>query len=381
MKNPILQIRRAKLALSAAQAAQPSHRGLEISAASAYALREPVSRRSYTVIRLRTASGVTGYGECRAVTTADVERARAALAGVPATAYELVYRRLAALPAMRGAVDIALLDIVGKQARAPVYQVLGGPTRTKARAIARISGDSDEEVVAAMKRRQAAGFRAFTLSLPAVREPNPRRAFVAASERRLETLRSAAAAADFIVDGGGALLPKDAADLCTAFERFRLLWFDEPCSGSNTAVIQKMAAESVTPLGFGAGLDRADAFQDLLRADAIDVLRPELAIHGISGIRRLAALAEAYYVAIAPRHDGGPIATAAALHLAASIPNFFAQETPAPEAQEDRRFRASLTGGTEVETAADGFLKLPTGPGLGITVNEQMLEKDGERIA
>jgi galactonate dehydratase len=380
MKHPLLQVRRARLALSA-QAAQPADRSLEVSNVSAYILREPASRRSYTIIRLRAASGLIGYGECRAITAADVERARAALAGVPASAYELAYRRLGAVPAVRAAIDMALLDILGKQARAPVYQVLGGPTRTKARTIARISGESDDEVVAAMKRRQAAGFRGFTVSLPPAREPNPRRAYVAASQRRLEALRSAASAADFVVDGGGALLPKDAAELCAAFEHFRLLWFDEPCSGSNTAVIQKMAAETVTPLGFGAGLEGADAFQDLLRADAVDVLRPELAIHGISGIRRRAALGETYYVAVAPRHDGGPIATAAALHLAASIPNFFAQETPAPEAEEDRRFRASLTGGTEIERAADGFLKLPTGPGLGISVNEQMLEKNGERVA
>ena len=85
--------------------------------------------------------------------------------------------------------------------------------------------------------------------------------------------------------------------------------------------------------------------------------------------RRVAAVAEPYYVPIAPYHDGGPIATAAALHLAASLPNFFIQQVPYPGAGEDRRMRTRLTG-APVETVQDGFLQLTTGPGLGISVNE-----------
>ncbi len=71
-------------------------------------------------------------------------------------------------------------------------------------------------------------------------------------------------------------------------------------------------------------------FQGLLREGLIDLVRPDIAIFGISGVRRIAALAETYYVAVAPRHNGGPIATAAALHIAASIPNFFIQHVPLP---------------------------------------------------
>jgi galactonate dehydratase len=91
-------------------------------------------------------------------------------------------------------------------------------------------------------------------------------------------------------------------------------------------------------------------------------------------------VAEPYYVAVAPFHDGGPIATAAALHLAASLPNFFIQQVPYPAAEEDRRMRARLTGAA-VEAVQDGFLQLPPGPGLGISVYEAALAEYREREA
>ena len=93
-------------------------------------------------------------------------------------------------------------------------------------------------------------------------------------------------------------------------------------------------------------MHQSGAFQDLLREQVIDVLRPSLALNSLSQLRRMAALAEPYYTAIAPFHDGGPIATAAALHLAASLPNFFIQQAPFMEAPEDRAFRGRLGGET-----------------------------------
>jgi galactonate dehydratase len=84
-------------------------------------------------------------------------------------------------------------------------------------------------------------------------------------------------------------------------------------------------------------------------------------------------------VAVAPYHDGGPIGTVAALHLAASLPNFFIQQIPLPAADADRKMRAELAG--SVEAVKDGFAALPTAPGLGITVDEATLEKHKERAA
>jgi galactonate dehydratase len=143
---------------------------------------------------------------------------------------------------------------------------------------------------------------------------------------------------------------------------------------SNVEAVRKVSGETVTPLGFGRGISDAGVFQALLREGLVDVVRPDIAHWGISGARRIAVLAEAYYVAIAPHHDGGPVATAAAIHLAASVPNFFIQHVPLPHDPKDREMRAAIVPGG-IETPRDGFLQVPTGPGLGIQVNESALEK------
>jgi galactonate dehydratase len=156
-------------------------------------------------------------------------------------------------------------------------------------------------------------------------------------------------------------------------EPFHPLWLDEPCSLANLRTIRKIAAESVTPLGFGKTLTSLGAVQDLLREEAVDVLRPSLSHHGLTRIRRMAALAEACYVAVAPHHDGGPIATAAALHLAASLPNFVMQHIPPATAEDDRRMRQAVAG-VDLEVVHDGYAALPIGPGLGIAVDERALE-------
>ena len=127
-------------------------------------------------------------------------------------------------------------------------------------------------------------------------------------------------------------------------------------------------------MGLGRFAAEAGVFQELLRSDAVDVLRPGIGTHGITQIRRISALAETYYVAVAPFHDGGPIATAAALHLAASLPNFFIQHVPVPAAEQDRAMRREIVS-PAIETSNGGFLDLPRTPGLGITVNEAALEK------
>ena len=163
--------------------------------------------------------------------------------------------------------------------------------------------------------------------------------------------------------------PGDASSLAAALERSHLLWFDEPCRLSNLTAAYRIASENVTPVGFGRFATEAGVFQNLLRSDAIDVVRPDLALHGITQSRRIAAVAEPYYVAVAPFHDGGPIATAAALNLAASLPNFFIQQVPCLADEQDRRMRARLAG-EATETVKDGFLQLPQGPGLGIRVDE-----------
>ena len=369
MQNVIA--RRARLLTLAAAQAPSGRSELEIRSFDTYRIREPASKRLYTIVRITTGSGLEGFGECGSLTAEDAAKARSSLPGKPATAYEVIGRELAAFHRLRAAVDMALLDIAGKAAKAPVYQVLGGPTRNKARALAVLSGESDEALAASMKRAAAQGFRAFSVPVP---RPAHR------SRALLESLRSQAGdQADFVLDGGGALPAGEAGAVATAVERLHPLWFEEPCATASLPAVRKISGETVVPLGFGRSLHEGSAFQDLLREEAADILRPALAACGISQIRRIAALAEAYYIAVAPFHDGGPIGTAAALHLAAALPNFFIQQVPTPLDEKDRRMRSELVR-EPVETVKDGFLSLPSGVGLGITVNLDALQRYREDV-
>lgn len=360
--------RRARLALQTISSPPPGrHRVLAI---GFHTIREPVSARTYTVVRLETASGIVGYGECAAIPRSERDAAGEVVLDQPPTAIEVVRARLASLPRVSAAVNMAMLDIVGQMAGAPVYQLLGGPTRNKVRALAALARGGEEEV----RRAQTDGFRAFTVPAGPTQARNQGQAFVNGVKERLEALRAAAPGTDFVLDGAGALSPGDASSLAAALERFHLLWFDEPCALANLSAARKISEECVTPVGYGRWIERAGEFQDLLRESMVDVVRPDIRRHGITGVRRIAAIAETYYVAVAPYHDGGPIATAAALHLAASLPNFFIQQIPWPADEKDRQMRAELTSGS-IEAVRDGYIPLLTGPGLGIRVNEEALRK------
>jgi galactonate dehydratase len=230
---------------------------------------------------------LTGWGECGFDPNADIKALQAAWVGRPAHQYATI---TTATP-FRAALDIALLDILGKAANAPVYRVLGGPTRSKVRAYG--SPDSQQFPIA-------------VIDIPAPLSRNQGKAY---QNRILEMVNAVPDDRDFVLAGNGLLTPGDAASVATTVETKHPLWFDEPCSHSNIEALRKVSGETVVPLGFGAGIDDPAVFQGLLREGLIDLVRPDIATFGISGVRRIAALAEPYYVAVAPRHDGGPITT------------------------------------------------------------------------
>jgi galactonate dehydratase len=335
-----------------AAAAVSSPSALDIVEVRHFPVREPVSGNRYSLLSVKTRSGLTGWGECSSITDDELKSISATWTGKPAHTYAAIDT----LTPAGGALDIALLDILGKACRAPVYRVLGGPTRSKVRAYGSPS---------------AGDFPIATIAVPAPASRNQGKAY----QNQVRALVDAVPAnSDFVLDGNGRLTPGDAASVAVTVESRHPLWFDEACAYSNLETIRKISSETVVPLGFGRGIRDMGTFQALLREGWIDVVRPELIFFGITGVKRIAALAETYYVAVAPHHDGGPVGTAAAIHLAASIPNFFVQHVPIPLAAEDRAMRAALCT-PNPETGRDGFLNLPPGPGLGITIHESALEK------
>jgi galactonate dehydratase len=348
--------RKALLALGQNQPAPTGAPGpLTISEVRAFAL------PPYILLRVQTQSGIVGYGECKRI--ADLKMISQAIVGRPASAYETL-RPLVAQDA-QGAIDMALLDILGKSTKAPVYRVLGGPTRNKARAIVRLAGTSDDELQKDLQKQLASGFAAFLVPIPAPDARNQGSAYIHAGVARFKAMRAAAPNADFALECSDQLTPSDSASVAAALEPMHPLWLDAPCPVSNLSTLHKIADETVVPLGFGRDIANPGTFQDLLREGLIDLLRPNVVTHGISGIRRLSAMAETYYVAVAPWHDAGPVASAAALHAAASIPNSFIVQLP--------------NSGPGAATPHEGFFALPKGPGLGVDVDENALQ--GKQIS
>jgi galactonate dehydratase len=263
---------------------------------------------------------------------------------------------------------VALLDIRGKHVGAPVYELLTGRTRDKVCALAVLSSDRPEAVAQA----RSAGFLAFSVPLSIPTGPTRGRTFYSDTFERVSRLRRDAE--DFALDCGGRTSPAEAAALATKFESFHLLWMDEPAADMNDEALRKISDNTVTPLGWGRSMPDPGALQDLLRLQVVDVFRPDITLMGLSRARRGSALAEAYYTAVAPYQRYGPISTAAAIQLAAAVPNCFAVDVPIPAGERGRSMRADL-GGDELERPSDGFLELPQGPGLGIEVDEGALRK------
>jgi galactonate dehydratase len=289
----------------------------------------------FSVIRLTTKSGVIGYGECALLDPSSFESAMALIKGREATSFEVIRGLLTG--SVEAAVNTALLDITGKLAKAPIFQLLGGPTRNKVRAMA--TADEARNLESLQKQ----GYRAFRVPIT---QGN-------AAARLKEFRQAAGEGVDFVLDAAGKLSPGQASLVAAAVERLHPLWLDEPCPLANIRADLKVSEENVTPLGFGRAATRPTEFQELLREQVIDVLRPDLGRMSISSIRRAAAIAETYYTAVAPYNTGGRIATAAGLHLAASIPNFYLLDVPLGTAKIN-----------------DGFAALPMAPGLGIEINE-----------
>ena len=131
------------------------------------------------------------------------------------------------------------------------------------------------------------------------------------------------------------------------------------------------------PIGLGRRITDIVAFQGLLASGSVNVVRPSLGLNSLTKIKRVAAIAETHYAAIAPFHDGGPIGALAGVHLNAALINAYAQQIPVPASDRDAAMRAEITSGLK-ETGDKGFAALMNRPGLGFDVNEKALDTYSE---
>jgi galactonate dehydratase len=271
------------------------------------------------------------------------------------------YRGGPVLTSALSGVDMALWDIKGKALGVPVYELLGGPTRRRVRVYAHARN------VDGIKRGLAQGFTAFKTN-PASHRParyveTPAEVRYAA-DKFAELRKAAGDDVDIAVDFHGAISPATAKLLIKALEPFQPMFIEEPCQAQNHDIMAELARGTHLPIATGERVFTKWGFREVLEKRAATILQPDLChAGGITEVRLIAGMAEAYYAAIAPHNPLGPISLAAGVQIAASIPNFLCQE------------QVSLGNGylKKPFVVKNGYLELPTGPGLGIELDENAM--------
>jgi galactonate dehydratase len=347
--------------------------------------------RNLTFVKVETDEGLTGVGEARVLNRtqavlgylADVVP-RYVLGSDPFEVERLVQRMFredfgrAGELVMTGIalIEIACWDIMGQALGQPVYRLLGGAVREKIKAYANgwyTAARTPEEFHAAAQRAIAKGYRALKFDPFGggfyELERSEKQRIVAL----VEAVRDAVGPdVEILIEMHGRFNPATAVEMARELAPFRPSWFEEPVPPENLAALKK-AADAISPLGIpiatGERLHTPYEYRELFELQAADIIQPDITHYGgLLSTKKLAAWAEAYYMLVAPHNVGGPVSTAAALHLAACTNNFKIQEHF--NDFDEVYVKESALGVPEV---VDGYFALPTGPGLGITLNEEII--------
>lgn len=273
-------------------------------------------------------------------------------------------------------IEVACWDIVGKALNQPVYRLLGGAVRDRIKAYANgwyTVERTPEEFHAAAKRVLEKGYRALKF--------DPFGAGFYELDRQeknhvvalVEAVRDAVGPdVEILIEMHGRFNPVTAVQMIRELAPFQPEWFEEPVPPENLRALRDVR-EAVLPMGAsvatGERLHTPYEYRELFDLQAADVIQPDLThFGGILNTKKLAATAESHYMLIAPHNVGGPVSTAAALHLAACTHNFKIQEHFNDFA--DQYVKDAAPGVPEVE---DGCFALMDGPGLGVELNEDVI--------
>ena len=352
------------------------------------------SWRNLIYVELQTDDGHTGIGEVRMVNQTDAVLGYLAEA-VPnhvlgADPFEIealvdrLRRRDYARPGQvemsgLGALEIACWDIVGKALGQPVYRLLGGAMRDRIKAYAngwyRVPR-TPEAFAGAARGVVEKGYQALKVDPfgPGAYELD--RAETMLSLSLVEAVRGTVGPdVELFIEMHGRFTPGAAIRMAKDLAQFDPAWIEEPVPPENVAALADVRRAVDIPVAAGERLHTRWEFREVFEQQAADIVQPDITnFGGILETRKLAATAETYYTLIAPHNVGGPVSTAAALHLAAVTPNFKIQEHFNDFA--DTHVKRAAPGLPEV---VDGYWSLPEGPGLGVEVDWQFIAENPRR--
>ena len=351
----------------------------------------------YLLVKIHTDAGHTGLGEAgawaflEACDGAVMKFARYLIGKDPLQIehhwnfmYRAAHFRGAVVMGALSALDIALWDIAGKHFGVPVYQLLGGKVRDKARVYYHVFGDTTEKLVNGIVDARKKGFTAvghLTPFLDSQHDVTYEATHVRKIRDAIDTVRQYREAVgdevDLCMEISRKLTPTEAVQLGLGIEEFHPYFYEDPVTPHNFDEMVYVANKVNIPIATGERFTSVWEFEMLLRRDAVQYVRPDVCnVGGITGSKKIAALAEANHVGVVPHNPLSPVSTAACLQIAACIPNFALQELPIGE---DQSPKTEMFSGIPVHDGR-GYLVISDEPGIGIELKPDAVEKAPPRL-
>ena len=343
-------------------------------------------------LKLTTSDGTVGWGEpvvegrARTVRTAVEELLDSYLLGEDPSAIEGhwqamyrggFYRGGPVLMSAIAGVDQALWDIKGKRLDVPVYELLGGRARDRVRVYQWIGGDRPGDVGTAAREKVEAGFTALKMNAtPEMRAVDTPRAVTDAADRIAAVRDAVGDRVDIGVDFHGRVSKPMARRLARALEPYDPMFIEEPVLPEHNDVLADVRASTTVPIATGERMYSRWDFKSVLESNAVDVIQPDLShAGGITEVNKIASMAEAYDVALAPHCPLGPIALASCVQVDACSPNALIQEQSLDIHYNETSDVLDYLADPSVFEYHDGYVDVPEGPGLGIEVDESTVRE------
>jgi len=344
--------------------------------------------RNTCFVKVETDQGLSGIGEAYScgpdeATAAVVTDFRGWLVGQDPRNIEHLYNMMMNFTRFPGGlvvnaaisgIEHALWDIAGKSAGLPVYMLLGGKVREKIRVYQSVGGDTPEAVAANAKRLVAKyGYTCLKMrpQPPNDNQISYNKVTLGAAERVRAVREAVGPDVDIGCDIHARFLEVSrAVRLAKAIEPYHPAWLEEPIRPENEDAMAKLADHVEIPLASGECNYTRHEFRKILANQSLDIIQPDICVcGGIWEMRKIAAMAEAHYVMVAPHNPMGPLATVINVHFAAATPNFLVLEYH----PDDESPRKDLL--KEPLMVKDGYIPVPTKPGWGVELNEDALRR------
>jgi galactonate dehydratase len=358
---------------------------------------EPLLVDRFLLVRIHTDAGITGIGESG--TWGHLEASAAAIAKFgeylagkdpfPIEHHWNVMLRAnhftgGAINGAVSAIDIALWDIKGKFFNVPVYELLGGKVRDRARLYGHVKGRTIGSLLQEAVRLKETGFTALGHLNPLLDEDEsvpyfkPHAAKIEDAIDNVRRLREAVGpAVDLCIEIHRRLTPPEAIALARGIEKYTPLFYEDPLRPNSFDAMALVAGQIGIPIATGERFTSIYQFQTLLTRNAVQYLRPDVClVGGITGAKKVAAMAEAHDAWIVPHNPLSPVSTAACLQIAACIPNFAIQEYPSRTPELDGSTDLLGAGlATGLAEQRDGFMAIPDAPGIGIVLAPEIEQR------